>query len=175
LCAEQPMNSPGRRDAGAIVRSARQAEGLTLAELGRRIGYSASQISRYECGIAPLTDTTVLRRFADALALPPHIFGLLPDTADGADRHEALIGARTVTGNARAPSVVYEPHWEDGEDPVRRRELLAGAAGLAAAGALGLPQTARASRTADPAGSLESLLYGHGLDGAGPVTLTAAL
>jgi transcriptional regulator with XRE-family HTH domain len=167
------MNPPGRRDAGAIVRTARQAEGLTLAELGRRTRYSASQVSRYERGIAPLTDTTVLRRFADALALPPEAFGLLSDTAECAARHEALIGAGTVTRNARAPSVVWEPHWEDGEDPVRRRELLAGAAGLAAAGALGLPQTARASRTVDSAGGLESLLYGHSLDGAEPVPLTA--
>jgi transcriptional regulator with XRE-family HTH domain len=134
------------RDAGAIVRRARHANGLTLAELGRRTGYSASQVSRYERGIAPLTDTTVLRRFADALGLPPQTFGLLPDVVR---RHAT---PNTVTGHACAPNVVSEAHWEDGDDPVRRRELLAGAAGLAAAGAVGLPQ---------PAGGLETLLYGH--------------
>src|SRR4051812_6315928 len=147
------MNPTGRRAAGAIVRSARQAEGLTLADLGRRTGYSPSQVSRYERGIAPLTDTTVLRRFADALALPPQTFGLLPTERAG---HAEPIGAATVTGNAGAPSVGPEPQWEDGEDPVRRRELLTGAAGLAAAGALGLPPAARAAvRRTDPAAELE--------------------
>jgi hypothetical protein len=46
------------QDAGAIVRAARLAAGLTLAELGRRCGYSASQVSRYERGVQPLTDIT---------------------------------------------------------------------------------------------------------------------
>jgi hypothetical protein len=47
---------PKGQDAGAIVRAARLAVGLTLADLGRRCGYSASQVSRYERGIQPLTD-----------------------------------------------------------------------------------------------------------------------
>ncbi|MEV0407689.1 helix-turn-helix transcriptional regulator [Actinoallomurus sp. NPDC050550] len=157
--AEQPMNSHGRRDAGAIVRSTRHAHGLTLAELGRRTGYSASQVSRYERGLVPLTDTMVLRRFATALALPPQAFGLLPDTGE------------RVTCDAHAPTVVADAPWEDGDDPVRRREFLAGAAGLTAAGALSLPGPARAARAADPTGGLENLLYGHGLDGTKPVPL----
>ena len=37
---------------GAIVRGARTSQGLTLAELGARVGYSAGQVSRYERGIA---------------------------------------------------------------------------------------------------------------------------
>ena len=52
---------------GTIVRSARLAAGLTLAELGERTGYSAAQISRLERGLAPLTDVSVLRLFATAL------------------------------------------------------------------------------------------------------------
>jgi transcriptional regulator with XRE-family HTH domain len=62
------------------VRGARTAQGLTLAELGRRTGYSAAQVSRYERGLAPLTDIAVLRRFADALQITPQILGLAPDT-----------------------------------------------------------------------------------------------
>jgi transcriptional regulator with XRE-family HTH domain len=57
--------------AGAIVRAARLAAGLTLAELGDLCGYSASQVSRYERGCQRLTDITLLRRFAEALAIPP--------------------------------------------------------------------------------------------------------
>lgn len=53
---------PNGRDAGAIVRAARLAAGLTLADLGRRCGYSASQVSRYERGIQPLTDITLPSR-----------------------------------------------------------------------------------------------------------------
>lgn len=164
------MSPAGRRDAGAIVRSARQAAGLTLADLGRRAGYSPSQVSRYERGIASLTDTTVLRRFADALALPPQTFGLLPTVAD---RPEP-IGAGGVTDGAAAPRVGREPQWEDGDDPVRRRELLTGAAGLAAVGAFGRSAAAQAAvRKTDPAAELEALLYRHGPVGAEPVPLTA--
>jgi len=61
------------------VRGARTAQGLTLVELGRRTGYSAAQVSRYERGLAPLTDIAVLRRFADALEIAPQILGLAPD------------------------------------------------------------------------------------------------
>ena len=63
---------------GTIVRSARLAAGLTLAELGERTGYSAAQISRLERGLAPLTEVSVLRLFATALAIPPQVFGLTP-------------------------------------------------------------------------------------------------
>jgi transcriptional regulator with XRE-family HTH domain len=163
------MNPQDRRH-GEIVRITRQAQGLTLADLGHRTGYSASQVSRYERGVAPLTDTIVLRAFANALSLPPQAFGLLPETGRPG-RHSTPIHQRPVTRDATAPIVVREPHWEDGDDPVRRRELLTGAAGLAAASALGLPSPVRAARISDPSGALEELLYGHGLDGAAPASL----
>jgi transcriptional regulator with XRE-family HTH domain len=67
----------GRR-LGEIVRGTRTTQGMTLAELGRRTGYSAGQVSRFERGIAPLTDIAVLRRFAIALKIAPEILGLAP-------------------------------------------------------------------------------------------------
>jgi transcriptional regulator with XRE-family HTH domain len=137
------MESAGRRDAGAIVRSARQAAGLTLLELGRRTGYSPSQVSRYERGIAPLTDTTVLRRFAHALALPPQAFGLLPD------HHAGRTGAGAVTGDAATPKVICKPERKDGDDPVRRRQLLANLVITAAASA-GTPMSGRVATTGEP-------------------------
>jgi transcriptional regulator with XRE-family HTH domain len=82
----------GRR-LGAIVRSARSAQGLTLAELGERTGYSAAQVSRFERGIAPLTDIAVLRRFADALAIAPENFGLA--TAPVSSGQRASTSGRT--------------------------------------------------------------------------------
>jgi transcriptional regulator with XRE-family HTH domain len=75
------------QDAGAIVRAARLTAGLTLADLGRRCGYSASQVSRYERGITPLTDITLLRRFSQVLAIPPQVFGLTPPDGSRAGRH----------------------------------------------------------------------------------------
>jgi len=68
--------SPGAARPGDVVRAARRASGLTLVELGARTGYSAAQVSRYERGVTPLTDITVLRRFARALSIPPHQLGL---------------------------------------------------------------------------------------------------
>ena len=74
------LTAPGRQF-GAIVRGARTAQGLTLAELGQRTGYSAAQVSQYERGLAPLTDIAVLRRFADALAIAPQLLGLSAEAA----------------------------------------------------------------------------------------------
>jgi transcriptional regulator with XRE-family HTH domain len=74
------LAAPGRQ-LGTIVRSARVAHGLTLADLGQRTGYSAAQVSRYERGLAPLTDIAVLRLFADALAIAPQLLGLSAEPA----------------------------------------------------------------------------------------------
>jgi transcriptional regulator with XRE-family HTH domain len=167
----RPSNLPGSapvasglsaQDAGSIVRAARQAKGLTLAELGQRLGYSASQISRYERGIQSLTDVRLLHRLAFALAIPPQALGLVPPLPSGrhaeADRSDGAI----YTGGL---NVSTEIHPQGSEDPVRRRELLSHAAGLVGATALGLP----ASGLADPGRSLESLICGG--VAAEPVTL----
>jgi hypothetical protein len=61
----------------------------------------------------------------------------------------------------------FEP--EGGEDPVRRRELLARAAGFAGAAALGLPAVGLSHRPSGPGGPLNDVLYGSG--GAEPVPL----
>ncbi|WP_162795616.1 helix-turn-helix domain-containing protein [Nonomuraea lactucae] len=66
LATHRPAGAAGW-DYGGIVRKACQAAGLTLAELGTRTGYPASQVSPYERGLTPLTDLLVLRRFANAL------------------------------------------------------------------------------------------------------------
>ncbi|MER7361968.1 helix-turn-helix domain-containing protein [Nonomuraea wenchangensis] len=99
-----------RRHAGEIVRSARRAKGLTLADLGRLTGYSASQVSRLERGIVPLTDTVVLRSFAAALGLSPTAFGLLPDS-----NVTQCYNADTVSGDSQ----------DDEGTEMRRRTLLA--------------------------------------------------
>ena len=105
---------------GPLVRLARTAADLTLAEAGRRVGYSASALSRIERGHQPLTDVTVLRRLAEALDIPPAMFGL----ADTPPREAA---PTAPADRARVPG---RPVTQAGDDPVRRRELLGGLAGL---------------------------------------------
>jgi transcriptional regulator with XRE-family HTH domain len=83
LGQESQASKPSGRHLGAVVRGARAAQGMTLAELGRRIGYSAAQVSRYERGLVPLTDITLLRRFAAALDISPQILGLAPSGISG--------------------------------------------------------------------------------------------
>lgn len=155
-----PAHEAGHRPGpGAIVRGARMAQGLSLAQLGARVGYSASQLSRYERGIAPLTDITVLRRFAEALGLPPGVFGLSPPDGQGATRHAVFTEHRSHA--ARGNNVDHERPWEDGDDPVRRREMLASAAALAGAAVLGQAGTARNGTRPGSSAALEDVLYGR--------------
>lgn len=153
----EALRHPGQGP-GARVRAARLAAGLTLAELGQLCGYSASQISRYERGVQPLTDITLLRRFAGALAIPPQVFGLAPPDNALAGRHAA--GPKERAARTFGPNVSREFEPEGGEDPVRRRELLARAAGFAGAAALGLPAVGLSHPASNPGGSLDGVLYG---------------
>ena len=164
--------TPAWREAGAIVRAARLRAGLTLADLGRICGYSASQVSRYERGIQPLTDVTLLRRFADALTIPHEVFGLAPRTYERAGRHAetANNGLVAICG----PRVVPDFRLEDGDDPVRRRELLAGAAGLASAAFIA-PVASAENRDSRLSAGFEDLLYGQPAEPVSLATLQAAI
>jgi transcriptional regulator with XRE-family HTH domain len=88
------------RRLGAIIRGIRTSRGITLAELGRRTGYSAGQVSRFERGIAPLTDIAVLRRFAAALEIAPQTLGLSPGHASREPQHPP---ARPGAGESVTP------------------------------------------------------------------------
>jgi transcriptional regulator with XRE-family HTH domain len=119
---------------GAIIRRTRQAVALTQGQLGALTSYSAAQVSRYERGLSPLTDTGVLRRFADALGIPPPVFGLTAQPVTGKPGHAAAISATRRSGPV-GPTVDGGPRWEEGEDPVRRRQLLVNLAVTATAAA----------------------------------------
>ncbi|WP_367132829.1 MULTISPECIES: helix-turn-helix domain-containing protein [Streptomyces] len=120
---------------GKLVRHARKKQGLTLAQLGELTGYSAAQVSRYERGVSPLTDVTVLRRFADALGIPPQALGL---TAPPEVRHGRSIGPTAAYPRLPRPRVAETARREDEEDSVRRRKLLANLA-VTAVAAVGAP------------------------------------
>ncbi|MCL7376127.1 helix-turn-helix transcriptional regulator [Streptomyces sp. 35G-GA-8] len=127
-------------DPGELVRRTRKDLRLTLAQLGELTGYSAAQVSRYERGVSPLTDMVVMRRFADALNIAPQVLGLTPQPRL---RHGHAIGPTTAYPRLPAPRVAGTTR-QDGEDPVRRRQLLANLA-VTAAAATGAPMVSGGS------------------------------
>jgi len=148
-------------DLGAILRSVRRANRLTLADLARRCGYSVSTLSRMERGKQPLRDVRVLRRMAEALRVSPSMFGL-SDTPQHFV-HAVLPAARV--------GVVLVPDEE--AESMRRRTLLAGLTSLAGTAALGAssPSRATGSPAASPVGALERAL----LDPSAPSGIPVAL
>lgn len=117
---------PGARQAaaesryGVMVRLARTAAGLTLEEVGRRVGYSAATMSRIERGRQPLTDVTLLRRLALALAIPPELLGLAPTPGVSTQGGAGLI----LNTDVRDEALRRAPTRLEGDDPLRRRDLL---------------------------------------------------
>ncbi|MFE6104726.1 helix-turn-helix domain-containing protein [Streptomyces laurentii] len=145
-----------RGDPGAIVRLARRAAELTQNQLGQATGYTAASISRMERGKQPMRDMLLLQRIAEVLNIPPQLLGLAPRHAPppgpGADPRPPA-GATRVAGP--------DPFGKEGEDPVRRRNLLAGLAATATGTLLGAasPTAARPALT-----GLEDLLLHRGRD-----------
>ncbi len=143
-------------DYGTVVRLARQAIGLTQAQAGQLLGYSAASISRFETGAARLTDVAVLRSFADALGIPRALLGL-----SGHDSPDVTPPAGKVPEEAR-------------DGAMQRRDFLAASAGAMASAALPVPAVGQQEIT----GGLDELLFGTRNAGTAPVTadrLTAML
>ncbi|MGH8931817.1 MAG: helix-turn-helix domain-containing protein, partial [Egibacteraceae bacterium] len=151
---------------GIVVRIARTAAGWSQAELGRRCGYSASQISRWETGRLPLRDVGMLRILAEVLGLPPEVFGLT-------DGHTTKALSRSVSRPSHKVGQIGTSIQKE-DDPVRRRTFLL-AAGLAGSSlALPRPALAALSGKADPAELLASQLAGV-LVGPPPATESVAI
>lgn len=162
IWASLPMREAiTRGDPGAIVRLARRAAELTQAELGAAVNYTAASISRMERGKQPMRDVVLLQRVAAALSIPPHLLGLASPGYQGAippgyGPHRSH-GATKVAGES--------PIGEEGEDPVRRRNLLAGLAGATTSTIFGASPAAATGRPS--LSGLEDLLLYRG-DHGGP-------
>ncbi|MGW1196547.1 helix-turn-helix domain-containing protein [Streptomyces sp. NPDC002536] len=100
-----------RHQAGALIRLGRTHHGWRQTDLGRRIGCSASTISRLERHDTP--DLALLRRAAREVGLPAHVLAV-------------AVGLGVTAATTVAPSGPRHAQ----EDPLRRRTLLA-AAGVA--------------------------------------------
>lgn len=154
---------------GELIRRKRKAQGLTLAQLGKLAGFSAAQVSRYERGVSALTDVVVLHRFADALGIAPQALGLTSRPVRNGH-------ASAPAGYPRIPTsrVLSRPGREDGEDPVRRRQLLANLA-VTAAAAAGAPILPTGGSTSEAAlglvlvGRLRDAMLGMRPGGDSPV------
>ena len=121
---------------GAVIRGARSAARWTQAELGTRIGYSASGVSRIESGLLSPGRQT-LERISEVLHIP------------ACELRPAGSGGDSVTS---VPGRLQE-------DAVRRRELLAGAVGLGAALAVPAGPAAAAVPESGPSVPLERALF----------------
>jgi Helix-turn-helix domain len=103
---------------------------LSLVRAGKLVGYSASTLSRIETGQRRLADVMQLRRFADVLGIPPHLFGLTESAAP------AAAGAAPLPS---APArITLGETLREGGDTVRRRELLVGLVGVTSTALAGI-------------------------------------
>lgn len=114
LAAEDIRDAARRGDFGVVLRLARHSKGLTQEQAGRLAGYSAATISRFETGARRLADITILRHLAAVLEIPPGLFGL----------HTVHDGAASRAAGTQLAKVVTSKS-QDGDDDMRRRELLA--------------------------------------------------
>lgn len=105
-------------DRGTVIRLAREALGMRQSDLGQRLGYSQSTISRVESGKHHANDMSLLSSAARLLGIPPPMLGLAGTAPDG----DAQPGHRDVL---TAP-------WATRRDNVRRLEFLGLVAGTAA-------------------------------------------
>ncbi|MEO6090201.1 MAG: helix-turn-helix transcriptional regulator [Umezawaea sp.] len=121
---------------GTIARALREANGLTLADVAARCGYSISALSRMETGRQPLRDVETLRKIVDALGVPAFLLGL-------AEHRPGTMPMTALVARVEASTPADEG------DTMRRRAFLA-AAGMAGA-SVALPHHANAVASTDPA------------------------
>ncbi|MFJ5608472.1 helix-turn-helix domain-containing protein [Streptomyces sp. NPDC093221] len=108
----------GRRRPGGLIRMGRLRLGWRQDELGRRIGCSASTVSRLET--RPVGDLRLVQRAARAVGVPDQLLG--------AALGLIAFGGTTVT------AIAYGPQYE--EDPMRRRSVVTAVALAAPASVL---------------------------------------
>ncbi|MFC3994250.1 helix-turn-helix domain-containing protein, partial [Actinoplanes siamensis] len=126
---------------GTVIRLARQAAGLTLDQLGRLYGCSASTMSRIERGGPPGDQVDVRRALADLLGIPHEYVGLARHAPPG-DRQPGPAAATLRAG---------------GGDRMRRRTLFGGAGAAALTTVIGTPP-AVAGGPVDMGAHLERLM-----------------
>ncbi len=107
---------------GAVIALARQAHGLSQAELGALAGFSQSAISRLEAGGSPGFDIRVLKSLGRLLGVPPRLLGLADEgAAPAADTPTATTATSTT---AIAPILQPDAPTALSRTPMDRQTLL---------------------------------------------------
>ncbi|MCX4906038.1 helix-turn-helix domain-containing protein [Streptomyces sp. NBC_00878] len=122
-------------DPGGLIRMGRIGRGWRQADLGARLGCSASTVSRLEQRGGRTVDLRLLRRAAQEVGVPTNV-----------------LGAALGIGTLQATRVASDGPRCVEEDPMRRRTLLA-AAGLAAPAPLLVGMDDALAITPTPTGS----------------------
>lgn len=90
-----------RGDYPTVLRLARKARGWSQDDLAQRVRYDRTMISKLETGGRALTNIAVLRRFSDALGVPPGMLGLAATEGDDdVQRRELLSGLAGLIGTS---------------------------------------------------------------------------
>jgi transcriptional regulator with XRE-family HTH domain len=75
----EPTTSPGRgpriESAGAVIRAAREEQGLTLTDLAEKLGWDKGRLSKYENNQLAIS-SSVLELIGRALGIPPLVLQL---------------------------------------------------------------------------------------------------
>lgn len=102
-------------DMGRIIAAKRREQGLTLEEVGERVGVAKSTIQRYEAGLITTPKIAVIESIARALSLEPAILtgkvSRIPDNAESVHSAEnkiavPILGEVSAGGGAFADSNV---------------------------------------------------------------------
>jgi transcriptional regulator with XRE-family HTH domain len=185
----------GSYPANQNLRQARQRAGISQAEFAERLGVymrdhmssnvspSGNLVGMWERGEARpgrlyrrgLIEFTGLSEtdlgFGSSLLFAGGHLGIGGHPAWNADDPRHAVFAQDLLHDAGGHNVVHGCSWEDGDDPVRRREMLGTAAALAGAAALGKATEGLVAAQRRPAVALEDVLYGRA--DAAPVSLVA--
>ncbi|MEU3990757.1 helix-turn-helix transcriptional regulator [Streptomyces platensis] len=132
---------------GKKIAKARRRKGWPQRDLAAMIGRSESWVSQVERDVIPVNSLDALRQISDVLGIS------LAELLAAAPPERSPVSARRPSGSTR---VVRNLGPEEGDDPVRRRELLAAAAVVFAS-----PLAGAAPAEASTLAPLEDhLLYG---------------
>ncbi|MEU5978769.1 helix-turn-helix transcriptional regulator [Streptomyces sp. NPDC047315] len=157
-----------RRDVGAVFALAHDEGGLSYNKIAEACDIRPERVSKMARGDGTVTSLPVLERICDGLQIPGAYLGL---------------AARPWETGAILPV----PHFEEEEDPVKRRDILRGAlaAGMAGPGLAAALTTTRtdidaALAATDQATDLDhwqstAERYGHGYHGQAPVAVLSDL
>lgn len=156
-----------RRDVGAVFALARAQAGISYNRISEACGIRAERVSKMARGDGTVTSLPVLERIADGLRIPGRDLGLAPRPWE-------------------EPAPTPRPAHEEGDDPMKRRDVFRGAlaAGVAGTGLAALTTTRNeidAALAADhdnaDVGYWESTAerYGYGYHGQAPADVLTDL